>query len=174
MTAANLHFLHKQENLYRLHWVWAWHRLSLWFQLQAYADERGWVAEKTGHSCLTSISAAVETWLEGDCINKAQYSLSHGILAEFCYMPKSQRTRGSPSPWQGRSLPMDSWMQGYLMGGGGGLKGGGLSMLGMECCSFNAKNERQWSFQCRRQRKKKETHPTTSSFRHFPWHNLLV
>lgn len=30
---------------------------------------------KTGHSLLTSISAAGEAWLEGDYINKAQYTL---------------------------------------------------------------------------------------------------
>ena len=34
-------------------------------------------------------------------------------------------------------------MQVYLMGGGGGLKGGGLSMLGRKHCSFNAKNVRE-------------------------------
>ena len=33
-------------------------------------------------------------------------------------------------------------MQVYLMGGGGGLKGGGLSMLGRKHCSFTAENVR--------------------------------
>ena len=33
-------------------------------------------------------------------------------------------------------------MQVYLMGGGGGLKGGGLSMLGTKHRSFKAKNVR--------------------------------
>lgn len=33
-------------------------------------------------------------------------------------------------------------MQVYLMGGGGGLKGGGLSMLGTKHCSFKAENVR--------------------------------
>ena len=33
-------------------------------------------------------------------------------------------------------------MQVYLMGGGGGLKGGGLCMLGTKHCSFKAKKVR--------------------------------
>lgn len=44
-----------------------------------------------------SISAAVQAWLEGDYVNKAQGPPSHRIRAEFS-MAKSQGTRVSPSP----------------------------------------------------------------------------
>jgi hypothetical protein len=44
--------------------------LSVLLRSQTHADGRGQVADKTGFSLLTFISAAAEAWLEGYYINK--------------------------------------------------------------------------------------------------------